>query len=141
MPDYIMPFETVAGLKQYRALDEFTRGFIEALFFSETGESEDEALQEVTFEELAPAALGKIQADCAAFVKNNQSDLAAARKQKPDDCTALRAGADFYYTRNRHGAGFWDGGWPEPYDESLTQAAHAYPELNLYRGDDQLIYV
>lgn len=139
--DSTVPFETVAGLKQYRALDEFTRGFIKALFFSETGEPEDEALQEVSFEELAPEALKKIQTDCTAFAKANQSDLAAARKQKPGDCTALRAGEDFCYTRNGHGTGFWDGDWPEPYGKRLTQAAHTYPDLNLYRGDDQLIYV
>jgi hypothetical protein len=139
--DYGMSFKTMAGRKQYAALDEFTRGFIEALFFSETGSPEDDALEVVSFEELAPEALEKIQADCLAFAKDNQADLEAAQKQQPGDCTARRAGADFCYTRNGHGTGFWDGDWPEPIGERLTQAAHAYSELNLYRGDDQLIYV
>jgi hypothetical protein len=136
-----MPFETITGQRQYQALDELTRGFIEALFFSETGEPEDEALEVVSFEELSPTALEKIQADCKVFAKANQNDLAAARKRKPGACTALRAGADFCYTRNGHGTGFWDGDWPEPIGERLTQAAQGYLELHLYRGDDQLIYV
>lgn len=51
-----------------------------------------------------------------------------------------RAGHDFWLTRNRHGAGFWDGDWPEPLATQLTQSSHNFGEVNLYVGDDGDIY-
>ena len=48
-------------------------------------------------------------------------------------------GHDFWLTRNRHGAGFWDRGL-EFVGINLTDAAHAWGEFNLYVGDDGLIY-
>jgi hypothetical protein len=47
------------------------------------------------------------------------------------------AGHDFALTRNRHGAGFWDGGWSEPSATVLTDAAHAYGEYVLERMEDE----
>lgn len=47
-----------------------------------------------------------------------------------------RAGADFWLTRNRHGAGFWDGDWPKDDAKILTDGAHAYGESELYVDDD-----
>lgn len=37
-----------------------------------------------------------------------------------------RAGHDFYLTHNGHGAGFWDGDWPE-HGDRLTELASQYP--------------
>lgn len=51
-----------------------------------------------------------------------------------------RAAHDFILTRNHHGAGFWDGGWHEPWGKRLTDLAHSFGELNCYVGDDGLIY-
>jgi hypothetical protein len=48
------------------------------------------------------------------------------------------AAHDFWLTRNRHGAGFWDGDWEE--GEKLTEKAHQFSECTLYVGDDKLIY-
>lgn len=50
-----------------------------------------------------------------------------------------RAGVDFWLTRNGHGAGFWDGGWPEHSDE-LTKLSKPYGSVDLYIGDDGLIH-
>ena len=51
-----------------------------------------------------------------------------------------RAGHDFWLTRNHHGAGFWDGDWPEDVDEKLTEASHSWGEMDLYVGDDGRVY-
>lgn len=48
---------------------------------------------------------------------------------------AERAGHDFWLTRNRHGAGFWDRGLGALGDR-LTDAAHAFGEVYLYVNDD-----
>ena len=47
-----------------------------------------------------------------------------------------RAGHDFFLTRCGHGAGYWDGDWPEPYAEILTKAAQAFCEVTPILGDD-----
>jgi hypothetical protein len=38
-----------------------------------------------------------------------------------------RAGHDFWLTRNGHGAGFWDGDWPE-HGDMFTKIAQGYGE-------------
>ena len=50
-----------------------------------------------------------------------------------------QAGHDFWLTRNRHGAGFWNGDWFNV-SGSLTQLAQTFGEADLYVGDDGRIY-
>ena len=52
------------------------------------------------------------------------------------DCS--QAGHDFWLTRNGHGAGFWDRGIAA--GELLTTRAQDCGEVDLYIGDDNLIY-
>lgn len=49
-------------------------------------------------------------------------------------------GHDFWLTRNGHGAGFWDGDYPDDLGRDLTKAAKVYGSCELYIGDDGLIY-
>ena len=48
---------------------------------------------------------------------------------------------DYILTRNRHGAGFWDGDWSDSVSEILTDSAQAQGEFDVYVGDDQKIYL
>jgi hypothetical protein len=50
-----------------------------------------------------------------------------------DDCSA---GSDFHYTRNGHGAGFWDGDWEE-HGDTLTAMSRPYGTLELYGTLDE----
>lgn len=50
-----------------------------------------------------------------------------------------RAGHDFWLTRCGHGAGFWDRGLGD-IGCKLTEAASVYGSVDLYIGDDGLIY-
>lgn len=54
--------------------------------------------------------------------------------------TEEQLGYDFWLTRNGHGAGFWDGDWPEPWAAKLTKAAEKAGEVHIYVGDDGLVY-
>lgn len=104
------------------SVQQFIDGYIETLFWVEGEEIGDDG----TF---APEAKQSIEEDCRAFYDANQHLF-------DDDA---RAGGDFYLTRNRHGAGFWEGrdpGWRD-----LTDAAHAYGATDAYLGDDGLVYV
>lgn len=42
------------------------------------------------------------------------------------------AGRDLWLTRNRHGAGFWDGGWSEPYASQMTKWARSQGEAYVW---------
>lgn len=42
------------------------------------------------------------------------------------DLDREQTGHDFYLTRERHGAGYWDGDYPDDIGRKLTDAAHVY---------------
>lgn len=91
--------------------------------------------------DIAPETLERMRADCDAFYDANEAAL---------NCNGVtygshfsqdgRAGHDFWLTRCGHGAGFWDGDWPEPPSSQLTAAAQAFGNVDLYVGDDGKIY-
>lgn len=91
--------------------------------------------------DIAPATLARMRADCDAFYDANHADLNCEGVTfGPDFDQDGRAGHDFWLTRNGHGAGFWDGDWPEPQAARLTAAASAAGVTDLYVGDDNLIH-
>lgn len=88
-------------------------------------------------EDIAPDTLATMRADCDAFYDANAADLNCdGVKFGPDFGQDGRAGHDFWLNRNGHGAGFWDGDWPEPQASRLDHAAKRFREVDLYVGDD-----
>jgi len=120
-------------------LDDFTQGYIVCALWSSTDESRDDGGDPMDDnygpDDLAPCASAKMIADCQAFQMAQWDHLLVNGQDWS------RAGHDFWLTRNGHGAGFWDGDWPEPQAATLTAASTAYGECNLYVGDDGLIYI
>lgn len=113
------------GAWTFTALDSFTQGYIEALFFTESEDwleqlgSELEADMSLTrpsfgFRDLAPETLERIIEDCAKFQREARELLTGAYDR---DYSAEQAGRDFWYTRNGHGVGFWDRDELEPKGE------------------------
>lgn len=99
-----------------------------------------------TLNDLAPETLARMVADCAQFQEKHAETLREAIasghvKHGPDFDEDGRAGHDFWLTRCAMGAGFWDGGWPEPQATVLTDAAHTFGECSLYAGDDGKLYL
>lgn len=86
-------------------------------------------------EDIAPATMAKLVANCEAFYAANDATL-----NHEDSLGDSQAGHDFWLNHNGHGAGFWDGDWPEPLGDILDKAARAFSEVSLYVGDDGLIY-
>jgi len=126
-------------------LDAFTRAYIQTALWSTNDESDESGGvpldQSYDVEDIAPETLARIVGDCARFQRVQRDTLANAIqtgnvKCGPDFNEIERAGHDFFLTRNHHGAGFWDGDWPEPYAQTLTNAAHAFGAFDLYVGDD-----
>jgi hypothetical protein len=88
--------------------------------------------------DLAPETLAAMSAECGVFVQR-------VGQQEREALLALptQAGHDLWLTRNGHGTGFWDRPeiWGEEGSKSLTLAAKAMGERELYIGDDGLIYM
>lgn len=112
-------------------MDAFTKAYVEALLWSSSGDPETPLGKEASINEISQELMARIWNDCNNFQLFNKEHFGGDCKQ---------AGHDFALTRNHHGAGFWDGDWPEPAATLLTNAAHAVGEIELYRGDDGLIY-
>ena len=119
-------------------MDDFTKAYIEAALWSSTDDS-DRPLDSGDYE-LAPETLAKMEADCAQFQKENVH-LITDENCHYKACPVLEyAGHDFWLTRCGHGCGFWDGDWKEPAASQLTTASKAFGDIDLYIGDDGLIY-
>ena len=162
VPGTAYPFVITA----WRDLDDFTQGYIEAMFFTscDPAGQHDEAAwnpetdcslpSDVTFSDLAPETLARIVADCAAFQEGSAWTTCRAAWSEMTDHEARLAGfargggvddaqggRDFWFTRNGHGCGFWDGDWPKPHATALTDAAKSFGEVDAYLGDDGKVYL
>lgn len=136
MAEFCLDYGEPAAARVFHNLDAFTQGYIQAMFFTNTGTGDDKGLEDATFAELAPAALAKIIADCERFQTQNAPHFAAMTGYDEEE-----AGRDFWFTRNGHGVGFWDFDWPDDIGEALTKASKLFRSLDLYRGDDGQIYL
>jgi hypothetical protein len=118
-------------------MDKFLASYIETALWSSTDEFgiplDDSKYADA---ELEPATLARFKADCERFQEQGS-------KLCPEyfvGRTAATTAHDFWLTRNRHGAGFWDGDYPEPIATQLTDLAHSFGECDLYVGDNGKIF-
>jgi hypothetical protein len=171
MPEFILDHGSPDGARAYRALDSFTQGYVQAMFFTDCehgtvhGIDQDDTREcvwkpeehsslpgDVTFADLAPETLARIIKDCTAFQETNAALLEAAQGL-PAGSPGLRyasipldderLGMLFWYARNGHGVAFTDD-VDAPCLEALQKACGwrtAFPEVNSELGDDGLIYL
>lgn len=85
-------------------------------------------------DDIDPETLSTMCQECDQFIAAYWAPIAETG-QFPKQC-----GHDFWLTRNNHGAGFWDRGYPLGLGDVLTVAAHAEGSRDLYVGDDGRIY-
>jgi len=109
----------------------FLRHYVITALWSSTDDEGSPLDDDYDVDDLAPKTIEKMRADCAQFHVAN-------RRHYTD---IGRAAHDFWLTRNHHGAGFWDGDYPEPEATLLTDAAQAFRECDLYTGDDGQLYL
>ena len=160
MPEFILDHGSAETAKQFAALDSFTQGYIEAMFFTD--------------EERLCEGWRALSMDCALFQTANAALLDEAYGR---DYDAEQAGRDFWYTRNGHGVGFWDreelkldsaeyealtaemvaagydsAAWnaalakrkviqADSLGERLSTAARAFHSVDSYVGDDGKVYL
>lgn len=107
-------------------MDHFTQGYVECATWAEDLDAHN----------LAPETIATMTKDCERFQRHHAQLL----ERYVEHRTMGHAGHDFWLTRNRHGAGFWDRGLPDDLGKLLTDAAHAFGGVDLYLGDDGKIY-
>lgn len=127
MPEYVL--DTSFARDTWKTLDAFTRAYIECAMWT-LGDSLDHlGLHDIAEETIATAVR-----ECAAFRRLHSFLLHATGANDTQN------GHDFWLTRNRHGAGFWDRGYLGDIGQALTDAAHAEGEADWYLGDDGMVY-
>jgi hypothetical protein len=124
-----------------KELDEFTTQYLATALWAETDnttESGGEPLDSnYAIVDFAPQAIERAIKDCAKFQQDNVHILEQvyAIGIEPSSC-----GHDFWLTRNHHGAGFWDNDYPKEHGKALTEAAHAFGELNPYAQNGKVFF-
>lgn len=97
---------------RYRDLNEFERGYIEAMFFTngDTGSDDETLLNRLGTEKLTREAIAAIVKDCDAFAGHVMPDGCFVRQwlDRFADYSDAQAGRDFWFTRQGHGVGFWE---------------------------------
>jgi hypothetical protein len=128
-------------------LDRFTRGYMEAICFTEF-HCDNEELEHATFDDFADKTINQIITDCAEFQRlvNEEKDsfdrslLDLAYDYCVSNYDEPYAGHDFWMTRNLHGVGFWDRGLGSV-GNKLTRIAQTFKECHVYKGDDGKVYI
>ena len=115
-------------LKEY---GQFIEGYFRAALWSSTDDDGQPLDNVFSVADITDSTQKKMVQDCQKFADKNYNMIM-------DDL--YQAGIDFWLTRNHHGAGFWDGDWPEPNATKLTDAAHRFGAFNLWVGEDAKIY-
>jgi hypothetical protein len=116
MPEYVVRATNLPS-------DTMVRAYLECAEWCGLDDEQREAFELSVSPKWSAESLAQAASDCADFLSSNAADV--------DDETA-RAGHDFWLTRNRHGAGFWDGDWSDAAGRRLTANAHPYGECSVY---------
>lgn len=124
-------------------LDDFTQAYLECALWSSMDNSTEQGGYPLDgnygVEDFSPEAVKQAIEDCRLFQGDNAGDLYRACEVSGGRYGAEHAGHDFWLTRNRHGAGFWDRGLCK-LGEELTAAAHIWGPQDVYVGDSGKLY-
>jgi hypothetical protein len=119
-------------------LEAFTKAYIEAAFFTsndENGNPLDEHLNNEFYKDhIEVETLAQMKRDAAAFYNYFKNLI------KEGGAGVEAAGHDFWYTRNGHGTGFWDGDWPKVIGDILTKGSHRFGEYEISADSVGLVY-
>jgi hypothetical protein len=121
--------QTIKGIE----LDRFAVAYITCALWASIGNNDQPLDKTFAPYHLSPETLQQIKADCTDFQETARALL------DQSGLSPERAGHDFFLTRNRHGAGFWDEGLGK-IGQQLTDIAHPYGSFDLYVGDDGNLY-
>lgn len=106
------------------------RQYLETALFSSSDEDGRPLDDQFDISDFSPEAIQQAERDCLDFLSMNDVG----------DLDEEMVGHNFWLTRNRHGAGFWDAGLGA-LGARLTKAAHVYGSCDVYLGDDDKLHL
>lgn len=137
-------------------LQDIKSGYTEALLwlFEERWQEDTGLGVSLDEERLSDDLRERIESICKSFLEKNVFLLRVAfcSRGTGDYSIMEQAGHDLYLTQHGCGAGFWDGDWEGPLPDIFrnshiqnigklfTAEAKRYRELDLYTGDDWIVY-
>jgi hypothetical protein len=125
--------------------DAFELSYVETMCWSSTDDAGTNFdASDYADTEFANETIARIKEDCAKFRVLSDAAFQSFNESSDDyplNPAQYHIAHDFWLTRNHHGAGFWDGDYPEPLATTLTNLAHSFGEQNLYVGDDGKFYL
>jgi hypothetical protein len=92
-------------------------------------------------DDIAEESRRRMRAQVEYFVRENWHFLKDIDPQPREGTPGERVGHDLWLTKERHGAGFWDGDYEEPAASFLTRFAEKMGETPLLAGDDGQIHL
>lgn len=119
-------------------LETFLASYIQTAFWSTT-DGDDEPLEDsYSRDDIHENTVKKMAVECSAFWSrvDEYPELVDYLNRHHEIETIAH---DFWLTRCGHGAGFWDGDYGG-YGDQLTAIATSFGNIDLYVGDDGLIY-
>lgn len=112
-------------------VDSFISSYLECALWSSTDEEGNPLDNDYDESYFAQSALDEAKKDCVNFIWMNREYLR--------DLDPGQSGHDFWLTRNRHGAGFWDRGLGEV-GAILTKASHSFGSSDIYVDEDHQLH-
>lgn len=115
-------------------MNTFLASYIRTALWSTSDEYGEPLDASCTPDDLSPETLSQMEKDCEDF--RDQASHVIASLEHP----LSQIAHDFWLTRNRHGAGFWDSDYPEPQAKQLTEIARGFGSFDLFVGEDGNIH-
>lgn len=89
-------------------------------------------------EEKDNKTISDVGASTVTQAKKDIADFMSEAEPLLTDWSEEQIGHDFWLTRNRHGAGFWDREFPNA--EKVSEIAGKFKELNVWENELNIIY-
>ena len=113
-------------------MTDFLNAYLVTALWSSIDDKENPFDDNYSIDDFSEKALKQADKDCDLFIEK-AGDLL-------DDFDDTDIAHDFWLTRQGHGAGFWDGDYPDEIGDKLTEIANDFRELYIYVGDDGKLY-
>lgn len=117
------------GALHPRDVEKFLRAYLETAIWASTDPDTERPLdRNWDIGDFTKESVERARRDAIAFIKAHHEDLDAVADYE-------QHGHDFFLTRNRHGAGFWDRGYGQ-LGERLSRGAHGFGQASVipHRG-------
>jgi hypothetical protein len=114
--------------------------YIKTALWSSTDEKGEPLDKTFTIDDIAQESIDKMHNDTVNFLKKCNEEIKDFFEFFIE-CDTNEFMHDFWLTRNHHGAGFWDGDYPDLFGKKLTEISHSFGVCDLYIGDDGQIHI